>query len=120
MLFFTRVFFSSLLPGDFVHGKLGGEICLSESCIRAIVCRLFGKTTDPENQEYLQVTPLRNRICSFLVKITHRLQHILLIEILQHIVVLGEVSRNSTVFLPLAKLTVSRYLLTFRQFLIFD
>lgn len=101
MLFFTRVSFSSLLSGDFVHGKLGGEISLSESCIRAIVCRLFGKTTDPENQEYLQVTPLRNLICSFsLVKITHRLKHILLIEILQHIVVLGEVSRNSTVFLP--------------------
>ena len=64
----------------------------------------------PENQEYPQVTPLRNHICSFsLVKITHRIKHFLPIEMLQHIVILRDVSRNSTVFLPV----VRRYSLPF-------
>ena len=34
-----------------LKARLDGEICLSESCIRAIVSR----TDIPENQEYLQV-----------------------------------------------------------------
>ena len=50
-LYFLGNLSMKIFANCILKARLDGEICLSESCIRAIVSR----TDIPENQEYLQV-----------------------------------------------------------------